>query len=131
METQNTEERFPVNPNDFDQKSMLDTIKRMNDEENSLSAFGNMGELAGVSEREDDKFVYYDIPLKGRDGNNHKLNVEIKNGMIKISEDVKSSGDTTMETSSERMFSIDPTLNADKAEVMNEKEKIVIKIPKK
>ena len=118
------DERFPVNPADFDQQSMVDMFSRMD---------SDIGESFGtqVDHREDDKFVYYDIPLKGLDGNNHKLNVEIKNGMIKISEDNKQTGDAVVETSSERMFSIDPGLDGDKAEVINEKEKIVIKIPKK
>lgn len=121
------EERFPVNQADFDQKSMLEMINRMNSDDSSDS----IAPLGEVAHREDEKYFYYDIPLKGQDGNTHKLNVELKNGMIKISEDSKSQGDSVVETSSERMFSIDPRLDGDKAEVINEKEKIVIKIPKK
>jgi hypothetical protein len=120
------QERFPIDPADFDQQNMMNTIKRMR-EEGELGASG-MGEVA---QHEDEKNVYYDIPLKSENGSNHKLNVEIKNGMIKISEDVKAEGDAMVQTSSERMFSIDPGLDGDKAEVINEKEKVTIKIPKK
>lgn len=124
--TQKDQERFPIDPADFDQQSMMSTIKRMR-EEGELGA-SSMGEVA---QREDEKNVYYDIPLKSENGSNHKLNVEIKNGMIKISEDVKAEGDAVVQTSSERMFSIDPGLDGDKAEVINEKEKVIIKIPKR
>jgi hypothetical protein len=123
---QKDNERFPIDPSDFDQTSMMNTIKRMR-EEGELGASG-MGEVA---QHEDDKNVYYDIPLKGLDGSNHKLNVEIKNGVIQISEDVKAEGDAIVQTTSERMFSIDPSLDGDKAEVINEKDKVTIKIPKR
>lgn len=112
------EERFPVNPADFDHSKMLDS-------------FAGASALGIVSQREDDKNVYYEVPLAGADGVNRKLNVEIKEGMIKINEDVKDHNNGVFETSSERMFSIDPMLDADKAEVINEKDKIVIRIPKK
>ena len=128
-----SEERFPVDPEDFDHNRMLETIERMSEGdtqriEDSMRGATILGE---ISQREDDKYVYYDIPQKGQDGVNHKLNVEIKNGMIKISEDLKSSGDAMIETSSERMFSIGPGLDGDKAEIINEEARIVIKIPKK
>lgn len=127
------EERFPVSPEDFDHNRMLETIQRMTEGddlrvEDSMMGASIVGE---ISQREDDKNIYYDIPQKGHDGVNHKLNVEIKNGMIKVSEDLKSSGDARIETSSERMFSIDPGLDSDKAEIINEVDRIVIKIPKK
>ena len=118
-------ERFPVNPDDFDQAKMLDTMARMSDQDEGASVMGE------ISQREDADFVYYEIPLRGHDGLNHKLNVEVKNGMIKISEDSSSSGNAIVETSSERMFSIDPSLDGDRAEVINQKDKIVLKIPKR
>ena len=127
--TENKVDRFPINPSDFDHSKMLETIERMNeDEENSMMAMGNIGE---INQREDDKFYYYEIPLKNINGANQKLNVEIKNGMIRISEDLKTSGTRSIQSSSERLFSIDPGLDIDKAEVINEKNKILIKIPKR
>lgn len=121
------DERFPVDIDDFDHTSMMDTINRLSKEraEARASAMGD------VSRREDDDNVYYDIPQKAEDGVEHRLNVEVKDGMIKISEDQKSAGDMLVEASSERMFSIDQGLDGDRAEVINEKDKIVIKIPKK
>jgi hypothetical protein len=133
------EERFAVNPDDFDQNKMLDTIQRMQKEtedgfsglekdlDNASSDYGSVGQ------HEDDKYVYYEIPLKGHDGANHKLNVEIKNGLVRVSEDTKGKAGTSMsESSSERMFTLDPRrVDADKAEVLNQKDKIIIKIPKK
>lgn len=125
----NTEERFPVNPNDFDHDRMMETIARMSDDEGAdLKGASSLGI---ISQRQDEKNVYYDIPLKGDDGTNHKLNVEIKDGMIKISEDIKDNSNGILETSSERMFTIDQGLNADKAEVINQKDRITIRIPKK
>lgn len=121
------DERFPVDIDDFDHTSMMDTINRLSKEraEARSSAMGD------VSKREDDDNVYYDIPQSAAGRSEHRLNVEVKDGMIKISEGQKSSGDTLVEISSERMFSIDPGLDGDRAEVINEKDKVVIKIPKK
>ena len=127
MTAQHEEERFPINPDDFDHKSMLESIARMNDEGGEA-----MIEMGGdIGQHEDDKFFYYEIPLKDPSGAEQKLNVEIKNGMIRISQDLKSSGDAIIQSSTERMFSIPPGLDGERAEVINEKEKIVIKIPKK
>lgn len=121
------DERFPVEIDDFDHTSMMDTINRLSKERADARASA----MGDVSKREDDDNVYYDIPQKSEGGVEHRLNVEVKDGMIKISEDQKSSGNMLVETSSERMFSIDQGLDGDRAEVINEKDKIVIKIPKK
>lgn len=129
VEVVTPEERMAVNPDDFDHKKMLETIARMSEE--SIDDFKGASTLGIISQRQDDKNVYYEIPLRGDDGTNHKLNVEIKDGMIKISEDIKDNSNGILETSSERMFSIDSGLDADKAEVINQREKIVIRIPKK
>ncbi|MBC7713684.1 MAG: hypothetical protein H7177_10110 [Rhizobacter sp.] len=139
--SQNSGERVPVNPDDFDQAKMIETIQRMQNEtmdgfdslEKDLKDAGNSGGAGVLKEHEDDKFVYYEIPLKGHDGTNHKLNVEIKNGLVRVSEDSKDQGGNSMtESSSERMFTLDPRrVDADKAEVLNGNDKIVIKIPKK
>ncbi|MBC7427853.1 MAG: hypothetical protein H7336_04520 [Bacteriovorax sp.] len=132
-------ERFPVDPDDFDQSKMMETIQRMQKE--AESGFNGLekdldeaGTGAGaLNQHEDEKYVYYEIPLKGHDGTNHKLNVEIKNGLVRVSEDTKDQGGNSMsESSSEQMFTLDPRrVDADKAEVLNQKDKIVIKIPKR
>lgn len=109
------DERYPVNPDDFD-----------------LSGFSGGASMLGViSERQDEKNVYYEIPSVGADGSNRKLNVEIKDGMIRINEDVKDQHNGVFQTSSERMFTIDPSLDASRAEVINQEDKIIIRIPKK
>ncbi len=126
------EDRFPVDPDDFDHNKIMETIKRMEagvgqDMESA------MGGPAIIAQREDDKFEYYDIPLRGHDGANRKLNVEIKDGLVRVKEDTKNKDENSLsESSSERMFTLDPRrVDIDRAEVLNEKDKIVIKIPKK
>lgn len=123
-------ERFPVDPDDFDQEKMLETIQEMQkDGEGMESAMG----LGSIVQREDEVFEYYEIPLKDHRGSNRKLNVEIKNGLVIIKEEMeKQQGNSFSESSSEQMFSLDSRrLDIDRAEVQNEKDKIIIKIPKK
>lgn len=123
------EDRYAVNPDDFDHMKMLDSIGRMSEE--NAEATRGASTLGMISERFDEKNVYYDVPLKGDDGVNHKLNVEIKDGMVKISEDIKDNKNGILETKSERMFTIGEGLDVDRAEVINQKDKITIRIPKK
>lgn len=127
------EDRFPVNPDDFDHDKIMETIERMEGDagmgmENAMS-----GAPAVIAQREDDKFEYYDIPLRGHNGVNRKLNVEIKDGLVRVKEDTTNKNENSLtESTSERMFTLDPRrLDIDRAEVLNEKDKIVIKIPKK
>lgn len=128
------QERFPVDPNDFDHHRMLDTISKMQqrqeEQEGDDSYMGSSG-AGEVGQREDENFVYYEIPTRVTDGLSHKLNVQVKNGMIHIVEDTKDDKGGSVQMSSERMFSIDPSLNGDRAEVINEKDKVIIKIPKR
>ncbi len=107
--------QFPFNPEDFE----ID------------KNFKGASTVGLLSQREDGQFVYYEIPLNENIGDKHKLNVDIKDGVIKISEELKSDEEGSVETSSERIFTIDPALDSTKAQVINEKNKIVIKIPKK
>lgn len=126
------DDRFPVNPNDFDHEKIMDTIKRMErGSEHGLES--SMGSPSLIARREDEKFEYYDLPLKGQDGLNRKLNVEIKDGIVKVREVIKNQvEDSISESISERMISLDSMkLDINRAVVLNEKDKIVIKIPKK
>ena len=109
-------DRFPVDPNDFDHDKMLDAIKRMQDQTGAGLSVG------GVDRREDKDFVYYDIPLKPNE-KDHQLKVKVKDGMISISEN-------TPNTESEREFSIDQGLDESNAQVITDKDKVCIKIPK-
>ncbi len=126
------EERFPVDPNDFEHERIMETIKKM-ENNGSLGMESVMADNAQITEREDEKFEYYEIPLKGHDGTNRKLNVVIKDGLVRVREESSNKNENSMsESSSERMFTLDPRrLDIDRAEVINEKEKIVVKIPKK
>lgn len=114
--------RFPFNPEDFE----LDIKKAPFGRD-----FQGASTVGLLSKREDATTVYYEIPLKENLSDKHKMNVDIKDGVIKISEELKSDEHGSIETSSERIFTIDSNLDSTKAEVINEKDKIVIKIPKK
>lgn len=80
-----------------------------------------------INRREDKDFVYYEVPLINENGEKLELKVDVKNGIIEISE--KSVG-ANHESQSSRSFSIEPGLKEDRAQVINEKDKVVIKIPK-
>jgi hypothetical protein len=128
--SQNIEDRVPVNPTDFDIDKMHDSFaKNLNDEVESEDS--NVIDLTAFNltpnRKEDDLFVYYEIPLQ-KNSKNNKLNIEIKDGFIHLKSDSK---DQSMSSSMEQVFSIDSNLDDKKAEVLNEKEKVVIKIPKK
>jgi hypothetical protein len=128
--SQVNEDRIPVNPTDFDIDNMHDSFaKKMNDE--VVEDDSNLIDLNAFNltpnRKEDDLFVYYEIPLQ-KNAKDNKLNIEIKDGFIHLKSDSK---DKSMTSSMEQVFSIDSNLDDKKAEVLNEKEKIVIKIPKK
>lgn len=111
------DERFPVNPDDFDHDKLVDVFKTM---EKSLQ---QGMQITGVDRKEDDKFVYFEIPLNASE-KNHELKVSVKGGMISIRE-------MTPNSESERQFTIDPDLDETKADVQTLPDKIRIKIPKK
>jgi len=114
----NPHDRFAVNPDDFDHDKMLDAMNRL--QQDMMKEAGP--EIAGVNRREDDKYVYYEIPLNARELN-RELKVSVKDGMVRISENTKNA-------QSEREFSIEPGLNEAQAEVLTLKDKISVKIPK-
>ena len=126
------EDRFPINPDDFDHDKIMETLEKMErtSEQGMESAMGGPGLIA---QREDEMFEYYDLPLRGNDGSDRKLNVEIKNGIVVVREVITNQGaDSISESTSERMITLDSSrLDVDRAEVLNQKDKIVIKIPKK
>jgi hypothetical protein len=128
--SQINEDRVPVNPTDFDIDKMHDSFaKNLKDDiENEDSSVIDLNAFNLTPNRkEDDLFVYYEIPLQ-KNSKNNKLNIEIKDGFIHLKSDSK---DKSMSSSMEQVFSIDSNLDDKKAEVLNEKEKVVIKIPKK
>lgn len=115
-------DQYAINSDDFDHDKILEAMKSM--QQNMMGAQANNLEITGVNRREDDHFVYYEIPLNDKEKNQGELKVNVKDGMISIAEN-------TRNTQSERQFSIDPGLEDSKANVITEKDKILIKIPKK
>lgn len=101
-----------------------DVPERLNEESYGLRDFL----VQDIGRREDKDFVYYEVPLVNEQGEKVELKVEVKNGIIEIVE--KSIG-PNHEAQSSRSFSIEPGLKTDQAQVLNEKDKVVIKIPKK
>lgn len=101
-----------------------DVPEKLNEESYGLREFL----VQDIGRREDKDFVYYEVPLVNEQGEKVELKVEVKNGIIEIVE--KSIG-PNHEAQSSRSFSIEPGLKTDQAQVLNEKDKVVIKIPKK
>ena len=130
LSTNASDERIPVNPEDFDHQKMMDAASQMERDlyQNAKDSMEDSFSLGEIKRNEDAQFVWYEIPVTGgKSGENH-LNVEVKNGMIHISESIK---DKNIASQSERSFSIDAGLMEEKAQVENEKDKIIIKIPKR
>ena len=125
-------DRFPVHPEDFDHDKIMETIENM-DRTSPLGLEDPLGGPGVIVQREDENFEYYDLPLKAHDGSDRKLNVEIKDGLVIVKEVSKiKTEDSFSESTSERLITLDSNLlHADQAEVLNQKDKIVIKIPKK
>lgn len=91
---------------------------------------GNVGE---VKRREDDKFVYYEISVKGL--NKEKLNVKVSNGQINISGQTETksetgSSSTLLSSSFHRSFPVPAEVDANKVQMENTDDRIVIKFPK-
>lgn len=80
-----------------------------------------------INRREDKSFVYYEVPLINERGEKIELNVEVSDGVIEIKQ--KSIGENH-QSESTRVFTIEPGLQNSKAQVINESDKVVIKIPK-
>lgn len=118
------DERFPVKPEDFDHEKLMDAFSNF---DKSMQSFENdfqkEMQVTGVERKEDDKFVYFEIPLNANE-KNHELKVSVKDGMISIKEN-------TPNSEAERQFSIDPDLDGNKADIQTLKDKVLIKIPKK
>lgn len=124
-------ERYPVNQDDFDTRKMIEAIKESKTGEWEQPIDSGASIIGEITQREDDKFVYYEIPVNNAANTNHELKVEVKEGFIRIAEVSKSSGEANIETSAERMFTIDPSLDSALAEVLDQKNKVLIKIPKR
>lgn len=94
------------------------------------------GSVEDISKREDDKYIYYDIKVAGVDGT--KVNTTVKDGYLTISGEVKRSkgGDkegearSVFQSSFRRTFPLPENVDSENMEMLNEKNKIVLKFPK-
>jgi HSP20 family molecular chaperone IbpA len=89
------------------------------------------GDVAEIMQREDDKFVYYDISVKGL--NKEDLKVKVANGQINISgkTETKNEGTGTyMSSMFRRSFPVPPNVESSKVEMENGKDKLTVKFPK-
>ena len=122
------EDRIPVSPEEFDQTHMNGDLEQRFglDRQHSPDIEVENFDLS-PKRREDDKFVYYEIQTSKYIKDN-KIIVQIKDGYIHLSLEAK--GENVAQ-SMEQVFSIDSNLDDAKAEVLNEKDKIIIRVPKK
>lgn len=108
-------EQVSINPNDFDHDRLMDAARKMKQE---------MIMAEGVERREDDQYVYYDILLNDRERRDRELKVDVSNKIITITE-------TTKDVQSMREFNIEPGLDESHAQILQSKDKVSVKIPKK
>lgn len=115
-------DRIPVNSDDFDYAKLMDAAQKLQRE--MLEQARHQGfEATGVERREDDLFVYYDVPLNEKEKNERQLKVKVERGVISLTEHTK-------DAEKLREFSIGPGLDETGAVVMNLSDRITIKIPK-
>lgn len=91
------------------------------------------GSVAELNQREDDKFVYYDIAIQGLAEN--KVKVNVSDGQVEISGEVtkksESGNQASVFTSTfHRSIPVPVGVDANKAELNQEKDRIVVKFPK-
>ena len=121
VEIQN--DRFPVDPNDFDHDKILEAVKKMQQGMIDQDIIATP-KISGVNQHEDKDYFYYEISLKPDKAHSEmKTSVTVKDGMINISE-------KTAHSEEEKTFSMAPGLDGDKAKVIYENDKIIVKIPK-
>jgi HSP20 family protein len=119
----------------FDRKSFLDSSFF------DSGLFGNIGgaleDDLSVEHHEDEKFKY--IEINGRGLDKDAINVDISNGMVSISGEIKNKSDNQDRNSFIRSqsistfsksFSIPRGVNENKVEIDTEGQKIIIKFPK-
>lgn len=83
---------------------------------------------AEITAKEDDKSVSYEI----RDVVGGTLNTQVSNGMLTVSGESKQvHGSISMQSSFQRSFSLPPNVDAEKMETISEKDRVVLRFPKK
>lgn len=95
------------------------------------------GSVEDITKREDKNYVYYDIKLAGVEGTSVKTNVE--NGYLTITGEVKKSQESGKggkmrsfyQSSFRRSFPLPGNVIGEKMEMVSEKDKLVLKFPKR
>ena len=104
----------------------------LNSLSDSLSNFGAAFNAGKVTEREDDKFYFYDLEVGTSD--NNKIDVNVKNGYLILSGTIEKVTDHTSFTSSFNK-SLPIPANADSAKLSIDQDSkegiLIIKLPKK
>lgn len=90
-------------------------------------------DVGEIKRREDEKFVYYEIPIKGL--KNEKLNVKVSDGQIHISGQTETKSDdgsssAFLTSSFHRSFPVPSDVDANKVQLENTSNQLVIKFPK-
>jgi HSP20 family molecular chaperone IbpA len=91
------------------------------------------GSVGDISRRDDDKYVYYDIAVRGL--KQEKVNVRVEDGQITISGQVENKSDdegTQSFTSSSfhRSFPVPDGVDPNKVQMEQAKDKLVVRFPK-
>jgi HSP20 family molecular chaperone IbpA len=83
---------------------------------------------AEITAKEDAKSVSYEI----KDVVGGTLNTQVSNGMLTVSGESKQiHGSISMQSSFQRSFSLPPNVDAGKMETISEKDRVVLRFPKK
>ncbi len=142
----NIQDGSEVEGSEADPQDPFENMREM--QEKMLRQFGGLGGSGGFSgqgqafemdsgdfkEREDDRFVYYDLDFKGQTPEN--LQVKVEDGQISVSGRLEmktetSGGGSVVSSSFHRSFPVPDNVIAEKFEIEQEGGKIVIKFPKR
>jgi HSP20 family molecular chaperone IbpA len=94
----------------------------------AMLGFDMEGGGAEITAKEDAKSISYEI----KDVVGGTLNTQVNNGMLTVSGESKQiHGSISMQSSFQRSFSLPPNVDAAKMETISEKDKVVLRFPKK
>ena len=111
-------------------------MRKMREQMEKEMRAGGMGAMMGfdmeggaeITAKEDDKSVSYEI----KDVVGGTLNTNVNNGMLTVSGESKQvHGSISMQSSFQRSFSLPPNVDAAKMETISEKDRVVLRFPKK
>ncbi len=124
----NTDQRQSLNLEDIDENALIKAFEHMQSSptENhfDVEEFG----IEGVTKNDEGDFVIYEISLINEQGKKKEIKVNIANGLLTLNEKIEEDH-SFFERS--RSFSLPTELDLDKAEVKEDQQKIIVKIPKK